>query len=429
MSATDDIRARFDNLPDGLLVAGYVVAIWAVMALLALLVGGEGWTNLAAGFIGSVTVLIGAYAVLTLALNLQWGYTGLFNIGVAGFMAVGAYTTAILTAPVDPGAGGVPGFGLPLIVGIFGGMVVAAVVGALAALPALRLKADYLAIVTVALSEIIRLFVNWSGVAEVTVGGATFGTGGATGISFASPNGFVAGVVTGVLSPLVGLAEALGVSGPNVVNFAYGLALLLVVVGTYWVLSRLSNSPFGRVLKAIREDETVTQSLGKDTRLFKIKAFMIGCALMGLAGVLFRGSGGYISPAQFRPGVTFYVFAALIIGGAGSNTGSILGAATFSALLFYLPARIGENLPVGGGGSAGNIVDAVAALGSLDPTPLLAYTVGNISTLRFVLIGVVLVYIIQNRPEGLLGHRNEPAASVDLGARRPAADGGGETDE
>ncbi len=291
------VRDRLDELPDVVLVGGYIVAIWLTMVVLARVVGGSQWPNLAAGFVGSVTVLIGAYAVLTLALNLQWGYTGLFNIGVAGFMAVGAYTMAILTAPVDPGAGGVPGFGLPLVVGVVGGMVVAAVVGGLAALPALRLKADYLAIVTVALSEIIRLFVNWSGVAEITLFGATFGTGGATGISFEAPDDVVAGLVTGVGSPLVAAGEAVGVSSPNLVNIAYGLALLAVVAGAYWVLTRLSNSPFGRVLKAIREDETVTQSLGKDTRLFKIKAFMIGCALMGLAGILFRGGAGYISPA------------------------------------------------------------------------------------------------------------------------------------
>ncbi|MFC7250376.1 branched-chain amino acid ABC transporter permease [Halomicroarcula sp. GCM10025324] len=427
MSATATIRDRLDGLPDAVLVAGYIVAIWVLMVLLARAVGGSQWTNLAAGFVGSVTVLIGAYAILTLALNLQWGYTGLFNIGVAGFMAVGAYTMAILTAPANPGAGGVPGFDLPLVVGIVGGMVVAAIVGALAALPALRLKADYLAIVTVALSEIIRLFVNWDGVAEVTLFGATFGTGGATGISFKSPGDVLSGLVTGLGSPLVSAAAAFGVSSPNVVNIAYGLALLAVMVGSYWVLTRLSNSPFGRVLKAIREDETVTQSLGKDTRLFKIKAFMIGCALMGLAGILFRGGAGYISPQQFRPGITFYVFAALILGGSGSNTGSILGAATFSALLFYLPARLGENIPLGGDGAPGNIVDAAAALGSLDPAPFVAYTVANISTLRFVLIGVVLIYIIQNQPKGLLGHRNEPAASVDITDRRPAS--GGESDE
>ena len=154
---------------------------------------------------------------------------------------------------------------------------------------------------------------------------------------------------------------------------------------------------------------------------------MIGCALMGLAGVLFRGGAGYISPAQFRPTITFYVFAALIIGGSGSNTGSILGAATFSALLFYLPARLGEFFPSLSGNAPGNIVVAVGELASLDPGPLLAYTVSNISTLRFVLIGIVLIYIIQNRPEGLLGHRNEPASSVDLS--RPTAGDGGDGDE
>lgn len=423
MSTAHDVWDRIEELPDYALVALFIVAIWLLLSLFAALVGGPQAPNLAAGFVGSVTVLIGAFALLTLALNLQWGYTGLFNIGVAGFMAVGAYTTAILTAPTDPGAGAVPGFGLPLVVGLLGGMVMAAIVGALAALPALRLRADYLAIVTVALSEIIRLFVNWNGVEQVAVAGVEFGTGGATGISFKSPSGIVAGVVNGPGSPLVTAARGVGISGPNVVNFVYGLALLALVVASYWVLSRLVDSPFGRVLKAIREDEQVTQSLGKDTRLFKIKAFMIGCALMGLAGALFRGSAGYISPAQFRPGITFYVFAALIIGGAGSNTGSILGAATFSALLFYLPARLGEFFPALGGQAPGNIIDAFGALGGLDVGPLVAYTIANISTLRFVLIGVVLIYIVQRRPLGLLGHRNEPAASVDL-TRPQAADGG-----
>ena len=425
MSTVESAKDRIDELSDPALVGVFIAGIWLLLTILAVVVGGQQATNLAAGFIGSVTLLIGAYAILTLALNLQWGYTGLFNIGVAGFMAVGAYTTAILTAPVEATGTGVPGFGLPLWLGLLGGMVMAAIVGAVAALPALRLRADYLAIVTVALSEIIRLFVNWSGAAEVTYFGKTFGTGGATGIGFKAPSDVVTGFFNGVGQPIIVAAESAGISGANINNIAYGLLLLAVVAGAYWLLNRLVNSPFGRVLKAIREDETVTQSLGKDTRLFKIKAFMIGCALMGLAGALFRGSAGYISPAQFRPAITFYVFAALILGGAGSNTGSILGAATFSALLFYLPARLGEYFPTFGTSAPGSIIEAVAALGSLDPTPLVAYVIGNISTLRFVLIGVVIIYIIQNRPQGLLGHRNEPAASVDL-SRPRAADGGGD---
>ena len=106
---------------------------------------------------------------------------------------------------------------------------------------------------------------------------------------------------------------------------------------------------------------------------------------------------------------------------------SRIGAATFSGLLFYLPARLGENVSLGGTRAPGNVVDAVAGLASLDPLPLLAYTVSNVSTLRFVLIGVVLIYIIQNQPEGLLGHRNEPATSVNLD--RPQSGSGGEADE
>lgn len=430
MSEQQPFARSLDEVPDLALVVGLLVGIWLFLTAFAYLVGGDGWPNLAAGFVSRATILVGAYAIVVLALNLQWGYTGLFNIGVAGFMAVGAYTTAVLTAPVDPGAGGVPGLGLPLVVGLIGGMFVSAVIGALAALPALRLEADYLAIVTVALSEIIRLFVNWNGLAEVTILGTTLGTGGATGFPFPSPRGAVSKFFAGPGQPVVDAATSLGVSAPNVDTLGYGLLLLAGVAVVYWLLSRIAQSPFGRVLKAIREDEVVTQSLGKDTRLFKIKAFMIGCALMGLAGALFQGEAGYISPDQFRPAITFYVFAALIIGGSGSNTGSVLGAATFAALLFYFPARLGENIPVGQGGAPNNIVQAVGPLGSFDPVPLVAYTFANISTLRFVLIGAVLIYIIQKRPLGLLGHRIEPASSVDLTQRsRPAADGGGENDE
>jgi branched-chain amino acid transport system permease protein len=397
-----------------------------------------------------VTFLSAVYAMAVLALNLHWGYTGLFNIGVAGFMAVGAYTMAMLTAP--PTAT-VPGLGLPFWVGALAAVVVAAVVGGLAALPALRLRADYLAIVTIALAEVIRYVFRLSALQTFTVPfvGVRMGTGGARGISGADPDAVlvdavlsiplvgaelvipIPGTGTGILVPSVlGLLsstlEGMGVV-PNVVRgWVYALVLIAVVAGFYWLLSRLGNSPFGRVLKAIREDEDVAQALGKNTARFKIKAFMLGCGLLGLVGVLWQGSRGFINPTEnFLPQVTFFVWIAMIIGGSGSNTGSVLGGALFAALLFEGPRF------------AVNVVDASVDLGSAPATlavaggdlaagnaaPLAAYVMANVDALRFVLVGAILIYLVQNRPDGLLGHRKEAAASIDLGRpTRPAGRSG-----
>jgi branched-chain amino acid transport system permease protein len=201
------------------------------------------------------------------------------------------------------------------------------------------------------------------------------------------------------------------------------------------LLVRVGNSPFGRVLKAIREDELVANSLGKDTRLFKIKVFMLGCALMGLGGILWEAQRGFTDPTSptFRPIQTFYIFVALIIGGAGSNTGSVLGGALFASLLFQGPLFVSRTVSylLNLGDAPSSFAAAVGPIFALEVGPFLAYAAGNIEELRFVLLGVVLVYLMQNRPDGLLGHRKEVAASVDLMDRdgnRPrdaaATDGG-----
>jgi branched-chain amino acid transport system permease protein len=413
-----------------------LAAIYLVLVAVAFLFDPGRAVNLSATYIQSVTIFIGGYAMLTLALNLQWGYTGLFNIGVAGFMGVGVYTMAVLTAPVDPStAGATPGFGLPLWAGLIGAAAAAAVVGLLTALPALRLRADYLAIVTVALSEIIRLLLNSQTLSEITLLGATFGTGGASGINYGGPAPLIAGTLFDALAgPVTGALLTVGIDPlaweirpSNFQGLLYGAVLLLATAGFYWLLARTGNSPFGRVLKAIREDELVARSLGKNTQLFKIKAFMLGCALMGLAGALWFGRGGFISPTQFRPNITFFVFIALIIGGSGSNTGSTIGAAVFAGFLFYLPQQLGIVIPqvLPQGARAPDIVTAVTALGGADVLPLIGYTVGNISRLRFVAIGVILVWLIQRRPEGLLGHRTESASSIDISRRPDAGSGSG----
>jgi branched-chain amino acid transport system permease protein len=391
---------------DARIIMGTMAGIYVLLIIFSLLAGFDfgGIVNT----LRAATVFAAGYGMLVLALNLHWGYTGLFNIGVAGFMAVGTYTTAILSAPpeMSPGAG----LGLPLPIAVLGGMLAAALVGLLTALPALRLRADYLAIVTVALSEIIRLSIKSGTLAEFTLFGVTVGTGGGRGIAFPAPGSFAGWLVEVIPggSALYELTDTIGINEPVTNGLIYLMVLILFTGAFYWVLVRIANSPFGRVLKAIREDELVASSLGKDTRIFKLKVFAVGCALMGLAGYLWLGRSGFVNDLSFRPNITFFIFIALIIGGAGSNTGSLLGGMVFSSLLFYLPQFLSQNF--GSTGSApGTFVDAVASMQNF-----IAYALQNVSSLRFVLIGVLLVYLMQNRPEGILGHRKEDAAAVNL---------------
>jgi branched-chain amino acid transport system permease protein len=384
--------------------------------------------------VGVVTFYVAVFAMLALALNLHWGYTGLFNIGVVGFMAVGIYTMAIVSKPVL-GAGGsaaqVGGLGLPLWVGIVAGMVVAALLGLVVALPALRLRADYLAIVTIAMSEIVRFTLLSSTFQTFSLFGREVGLGGGSGLilDFEDPLAALIDVLglSGAYDGLVALVGGVVTRNPQAVvdQFVYSVLLLAFVAGFYWLLKRTGESPFGRVLKAIREDEQVASALGKDTDRFKTKSFMLGCALMGLVGVLWYMGQGAITPNTFRPRLTFFVWIALIIGGAGSNTGSVLGGAVFAAILFqgpiYFKNLVDRVIPVSD--APGSFGPAVAPLlGSADPLPLLLYTVDSVRQLQLVLMGVVLVVLMHRRPEGLLGHRTETAASIPL-TRRPAGDG------
>jgi branched-chain amino acid transport system permease protein len=414
---------------DTRLVVVTFAAIYVVYIVLGLLSG-----NPPAGIFGNLvqlTLLIALYAMLTLALNLHWGYTGLFNIGIVGFMAVGAYTLLILSKPAasESAAAVIGGFGLPFWVGIIGAVVTSAIFGFIVALPALRLRADYLAITTIAFAEIIRFIFLSRSFQEFDLFGRTVGTGGGRGllVNFDDPiTSFV--LDAGWYESLVDAIEAATVGGSLGAQFNTGVvaaALMVVVVGYYWLFKRTGESPFGRVLKAIDQDEDVAKALGKDTNRFKVKSFMLGCALMGLAGafygVYFLGS---VNPTAFRPQLTFFVWVALIIGGAGSNTGSVLGAALFVGVLLQGPRQIKgvienfvefQEVPA-------TIIDAVMALGSLDVAPLLAYLLENINLVRIVVLGAVLIWLMKRRPQGMLGHRKETAAAIQLTGGRASAD-------
>ncbi|WP_254863274.1 branched-chain amino acid ABC transporter permease [Halovivax gelatinilyticus] len=417
-------RDRFAQLPrwqaDLAVIVGSLLAVYAFIIALGMIAGLG--TSGVMRTLRTVTFLGASYALVVLALNLHWGYTGLFNIGVAGFMAVGAYVMAIAVSDPDPGFGPA-GLGLPMPVAIVLGVVAAGLVGLIVVLPALRIRADYFAIVTLAFAEVIRLLVTSGALAEFSVLGRELGTGGGSGISFTRLEAFVPEWVlyqggdpsqgTNVLGyQILTITNSLGIGRTTVENWIYTLTLVLLVVLIFWLMVRTGNSPFGRVLKAIREDELATKSLGKNTNLVKVKVFVLGCAIMGLAGIMWQGRNGYVDPNAFLPIVTFYIFIALIIGGSGSNTGSVVGAFVFVGLLFegppYVQRIVRQNVSL----PSPNTV--YEAFGAGDPLYIVGYVIGELPNLRFVLFGIILILLMIYRPDGLLGHRNEPASPLDL---------------
>jgi len=287
--------------------------------------------------------LAGIYAVLTLGLNVQYGLTGQINIGVAGFFAVGAYTSAILTTKVSEYHLG--GFDLPFLVGVGGAMAASAVVAAGIGWVTMRLRTDYLAIATIGIAEIIRL----------TFKNEEWLTNGVRGVP-AIPRPFSE---TLGADPLVSL-----------------LVILACLAFAWWLVERARVSPWGRLLRAIRENEDGVLAAGKDVARFRLQAFVFGSAIMGMAGALYAHFIGFISPEAFLPLYgTFLVWVMLIAGGAGNNVGALVGA--FAIWLLWSATQF--------------LTDALG--------PEYATQAG---ALRVLLIGVLLQVILILRPQGLL---------------------------
>ncbi len=443
MSTLDEIREQgalawfYDSdLPIVLVV---LAGIYVLYGGVAIVLGYPFGSMMSA--LSRLTFLMAIYAMAAVALNLHWGYTGLFNIGIAGFMAVGVYVTVMLSTGAPQGPTDVGGLGLPLVIGIVLGVAAAGFAGFIIGLPAMRLRADYFAIVTLAASEVIRLTANSGTLREFSLFGQTVGTNAGSGVRFSDLDPipallgrigqlfYDADTARGAYDEL--MLHATDVFGTNpaplVESLSYSILLLLVLGGMYWLLLRTGRSPFGRVLKAIRDDEEVANSLGKNVTAFKLKAFVLGCALMGLVGILWRLREGYVDPDRFLPNITFYIWIALIIGGVGSNTGSIIGGLGFVALLYegprYFNRVVNQTVEVPEAPqSFGHMLDAT--LGG-DLFSIVPFVLDNVRSLQFVIMGVVLILILQRRPDGFLGHRVEEAATIDLGSSSNAQDGGG----
>lgn len=289
------------------------------------------------------------YAIASLGLNLQWGHTGLFNIGVAGFFAVGAYTFAILATPQASGHLG--GFSWPFVPALLAATAATGLAALVVGIPTLRLRADYLAIATIGIAFSLQLV-------AMNLQALTGGTQG----------------IYDIPQPLGGLFHG---------NQAYNLFFLAVVLGvlalSYFALRALVRAPWGRVLRAIREDEGAAACLGKDAFRLRLQAFVIGAILMGLAGALYASFIKYISPADFLPVLTFQIWAMLIVGGSGNDVGAILGAYVVWYLWTYS--------------------------GTLMQTVLPASLQVKSGAFQVIFIGLVLMLTLIFRPRGILGSR------------------------
>lgn len=287
------------------------------------------------------------YAIMCLGLNVQWGQTGLFNVGIAGFVAIGAYASALLTTPDDPARFG--GLGLPIVVGWLGAFTAAAFLSLLVGLLTIRLRADYLAIATFGVAVVVQL-------AALNLEPLT---GGPFGIGF-------------IPRPFGWLAEHRLIFG--LLNFALVAATTLCV---YLALERLLRSPWGRVLRAIREDEQAALALGKNAFAFRLQAFAIGGGIMGLAGAVQAHFIGFIAPENYVPMLTFQVWAMLIVGGSGNNKGAVMGAVLVWAVWAASAALISSVIP--------------------------PESQARAAALQIVLIGVAICIMLLLRPRGILG--------------------------
>jgi neutral amino acid transport system permease protein len=303
-----------------------------------------------------------AYALAAVGLNLHFGYTGLLNFGHVAFLMTGAYGAAIT---VDQGG--------PLWLGVVVGVVAAVVLGLIFGLPTLRLRVEYLAIVTIAAGEVLRVLMRSGGEDSLTRG--VFGIQGFAG-DFFDANPFDRG------------------------SFGWGRvsyserSLWVMVVGWSLValatllISSLVRSPWGRVLRAIREDEDAARSLGKNVFRFKLQSLVLGGVIGAVAGVLLAIDRQAVNPDAFLPVLTFALFTVVILGGPGTRLGPVLGAMVYWFVIQFADRFLRE------------MVEA----GWVSEETLPSERIGGG---RFVLVGLLLMALVVFRPQGILGKRQE----------------------
>jgi len=289
-------------------------------------------------YLVAVGIVALIYMLLTIGLNLQYGYTGLINFGVVAFFAIGAYTAALLTLA-----------GWPLALAFVVAMIAAGLLAYPIGLLSLRLSDDYLAVVTLGFSEVVRLVIQqerW----------LTNGVQGLPGI----PRMFQS----------LGLGEY--------AELATLAVLVLCNLAAIAVMLHLVRSPYGRLIQAIRDDEVAVEAIGKDPRRLKVQVFMLGSGLAGLAGAFYAHFITYLSPDQFLPLVTFYVWIAMIIGGTGRTSGAAAGSLIL--MVFLEGSRFAR--------------DWIPGVSEV-----------QMASVRLALVGLALILFTIYRPQGMMGER------------------------
>ncbi|MBI4154479.1 branched-chain amino acid ABC transporter permease [Candidatus Woesearchaeota archaeon] len=279
-----------------------------------------------------LAILIGIYSILSISLNLAIGFTGLLNIGHVAFYGIGAYTSALLAL----------NFGIPFWFGLLIGGLVASFFGLLLAIPTIKLKGDYLAIATLGFAIIIEnIFRNWTSLTRGPLG------------------------LPGIPKPQL--------FGFTFSGFYFLILILIFVLITYLIIKHLVNSPYGRVLKAIREDELAASSLGKNVVRYKTQALIISAFFAGIAGSLYAHYITFIDPSSFSIMESILMISMIIVGGLASVEGSIVGA----IILILLPEP-------------------------LRFLPLPSFAIGS---LRQMIYAGILIFLLIKRPQGFLGEK------------------------
>ncbi|ASU83501.1 branched-chain amino acid ABC transporter permease [Nocardiopsis gilva YIM 90087] len=306
------------------------------------------------------------YVLAAIGLNMHFGYTGLLNFGQVGFMLVGAYGVAI---PVVV-------YGQPLWVGLLVCVACSALLALLLGIPTLRLRADYLAIATIAVAEVGRLLYRAEFARPLT--GGVYGLQGfATDFNELNPipSGRYDFLVVSYSSRQLWLMLAI-----------WGLVVLALAI-----TALLIHSPWGRVLKGIREDEEAVRSLGKNVFAYKMQSLVLGGVFGGLAGAMIALNQQNITADQFMPQVTFYLWAMLLLGGAGRTLGPVIGP----MVMWFLLTAFDETL---------------RALSRAEVLPFIGNA--DIGALRHAFVGIALVLLIIYRPQGIIGNRKEMLVNV-----------------
>jgi len=282
--------------------------------------------------------IVGIWGLLSLSLNVQFGLAGLINLGHIVFFMVGAYASTILVMFA----------GWPMALGWVGAMVIAALTGVIMTLPTATLRQDYWAISSLAFAEIIRFIFKNTPI-----------KGDYIGASFGVPN----------------IPQPLGDILSTQQFYLFYLVLTLVILGlAYAVVDWITRSPYGRVLKSIREDDHVALALGKNVRWIRIRAMALGGAIGGLAGAMFAHYNAFIQPNYFLPLETFLVWAMLLLGGKGNHLGALVGVVVVQAI--YNSTRF--------------LKDVVPIDASI------------LSSGRMIVIGVLIILVVLYMPNGLI---------------------------